>query len=120
MRTQKQIFNEIAIAIIDVLPQGEQFNYAILEIKRLTANVGFTGYYITSDERKKWLDIFSFKLDTNCIEDLYKITQNDFPIHKNWNRAKYTLFPEGKIEIEYIWDEVLQNEVDRYNNENPN
>ena len=118
MRTQKQIFNEIAISIIDVLPQGEQFKEAVLEIKRLTANVGFTGYYITPEEKKKWLDIFNFKIDNSCIEDLYKITQTEFPIHKNWNRAKYTLFPEGKMEIEYFWDEVLQNEVDKYNSEN--
>ncbi|MBO3099455.1 hypothetical protein [Gelidibacter pelagius] len=116
MRTQKQIFNEIAISIIDILPQGEKFNYAVLEIKRLNANIGFTGYYITPEESKKWLDIFSFKLDTNCIEELYNLTQVEFPIHKNWNRAKYTLFPEGKMEIEYIWDEDLQNEVDRLNN----
>jgi hypothetical protein len=117
MMTQKEIFNTIAISIIDVLPQGEQFIYAVLEIKRLTANIGFTGYYITSDEKKKWLDVFNFHLDSSCIEDLYNITQTQPPIHKNWNRAKYTLFPEGKMEIEYIWDEELQNEVDRLNNE---
>jgi hypothetical protein len=117
MRTQKQVFNEIAISIIEVLPQGEKFKYAVLEIKRLTANVGFTGYYITSEEKKKWLDIFSFKLDTNCIEELYTLTQTEFPIHENWNRAKYTLFAEGRMEIEYIWDEALQNEVDKLNNQ---
>jgi hypothetical protein len=53
------------------------------------------------------------------IEDLYTITQTQFPVHKNWNRAKYTLFPEGRMEIEYIWDDGLQKEVDKYNNETP-
>jgi len=117
MRTQKEIFNEIAISIINVLPQGEQFNYAVLEIKRLTANVGFTGYYITPEEKKKWLNIFDFNLDSSCIEELYTITQTQSPVHKNWNRAKYTLFPTAKMQIEYIWDEALQNEVDKINNE---
>lgn len=116
MRTQRQIFNEIGISIIDILPQGEQFKEVVLEIKRLTGNIGFTGYYITIEEKKKWLDIFNFKLDISCIDDLYNITQTEFPIHKNWNRAKYTLFPDGKMKIEYIWDEGLQNEVDRLNN----
>jgi len=115
MRSQKEIFNQIAISIIDVLPQGEQFKYAVLEIKRLDRNVGFTGYYITPNESKKWLDIFSFKLDTSYIEDLYQITQTQPPIHANWNRAKYTLYPEGKMQIDYIWDEELQQEVDKYN-----
>jgi hypothetical protein len=117
MRTEKEIFNSIANSIIDVLPQGEVFTYAVLEIKRLTANVGFTGYYFTPEEKKKWLNIFDFNLDSSMIEDLYTITQTQFPIHKNWNRAKYTLLPEGRMEIEYIWDEALQNEVDRLNNE---
>jgi hypothetical protein len=116
MKSQKEIFNQIAISIIDVLPQGEQFKYAVLEIKRLDRNVGFTGYYIIPNESKKWLDIFNFKLDTSYIEDLYQITQTQPPIHKNWNRAVYKLFPEGKMEIEYIWDEALQNEVDKLNN----
>ncbi len=119
MRTQREIFNEIAIAIIDILPQGEQFNYVILEIKRLVGNVGFTGHYITPEEKKKWLNIFDFKLESSCIEDLYTITQTQPPVHNNWNKAKYTLFPTAKMEIEYIWDEALQNEVDRLNNESP-
>jgi len=115
MKSQKEIINQIAISIIDVLPQGELFKYAVLDIKRLDRNVGFTGYYITTNDSKKWLDIFSFKLDSSCIEDLYKITQTQQPIHTNWNRAVYKLFPEGNIEIEYIWDEALQNQVDKIN-----
>ena len=116
MHTQTEIFNQIAISIIEVLPQGQQFNNVVLEIKRLTGNVGFTGYYITNENKKNWLDIFKFNLDTKYIEELHIITQTQFPIHTNWNRAKYTLFPEGKMEIEYIWDQDLQNEVDRLNN----
>jgi hypothetical protein len=54
-----------------------------------------------------------------AVLELYTLTQTEFPIHENWNRAKYILFPEGKMEIEYSWDEALQNEVDRYNNESP-
>jgi len=85
MKTQKEILNKIAHSIIDILPQGESFRYAVLEIKRLTANIGYTGYYLTNDEQKKWLDIFSFELDESYIEDLYIITQTQPPIHTNWN-----------------------------------
>lgn len=115
MRTPKEIFNEIAISIIDVLPQGEQFTRAILEIERLSGKVGITGYYFTPEEVKRWLNIFSFRFGSQCIEDLYQITQTQSPIHVNWNRAKYTLYPEGKMKIEYIWDQALQDEVDNYN-----
>ena len=65
--------------------------------------------------KKKWLDIFSFELHESYIEDLYQITRNELPIHKNWNRAKYMLYPEGKMNIEYIWDQELQDEVDQLN-----
>lgn len=116
MIAEKEIFNQIAISIINVLPQGISFKKAILEIKRLENNIGYTGYYILDNELKQWLDIFSFKLDNDVIENLYKITQTQAPIHKNWNRAIFTLYPNATSEMEYIWDEELQQEVDGYNN----
>lgn len=118
MPTQEEIFNEIALAIVEVLPQDEKFQYVVLEIKRLPANIGFTGHYITSEGEKKWLDIFNFKLNIDLISNLYQITQTKQPIHSNWNRAKYMLFSENTVTIEYIWDQVLQDEVDKYNKEN--
>ncbi len=117
MLTEKEIFNAIAIAIINVLPKGQQFKKVVLEIKRLPGNIGFTGYYLTQEEHKKWIDIFKFTLNPDYIEDLYIITQTRYPIHKEWNRAIYELFLEGKMAIEYIFDEELQNEVDRLNSD---
>lgn len=115
MRTEKEIFNQIANSIIDILPKGITFKHTVLEIKRLEGNIGFTGFYLTEEDEKKWLDIFSFELDYSYIEDLYQTTQNHPLEHKNWNRAKYTLFPEGKMNIEYIWDQELQDEIDKAN-----
>ena len=115
MTTQKEIFNQIAHSIIDILPQAVSFKYAVLEIKRLEGNIGYTGFYLTDTDEKKWLDIFNFKLDESYIENLYQITQNQPPVHTNWNRAKYFLYPDGKMQMEYIWDQELQNEVDKYN-----
>ena len=115
MKTQKEIFNQIAVSIIEILPKGEIFNQAVLEIKRLSGNIGYTGYYITSNNEKKWLNIFNLNIDSSYIEDLYLLSQTYPLIHKNWNRATYILFPEGRMEIEYIWDQELQDEVDKYN-----
>ena len=115
MESEKEIFNKIALAIIDIIPQGEAFNSAVLEIKRLTNNVGYNGYYFIEGEIKKWMDIFSFDLDSKIIEHLYEATQTKSPIHTDWNRAIFTLFPNNKFKIEYIWDQALQDEVDKYN-----
>ena len=115
MITEKELFSQIAISIIDVLPKGTRFRKSVLEIKRLENIVGYTGYYILDDGTKKWLDIFAFKLDNDIVEKLYQLTQNQAPIHTNWNRAIFTLYPNGTSEMEYIWDEELQQEIDGYN-----
>jgi len=118
MITEKEIFNQIAMSIIDVLPQGVKFKKAVLAIKRLKNNIGYTGYYILGNDTKVWLDIFSFNLENNVVESLYQLTQNQAPIHTNWNRAIFTLYPNSTSEIEYIWDKELQQEVDGYNKKN--
>lgn len=116
--TQKEIFIEIAVAIKQIIPKNENFREAVLDIMRLDKVVEFTGYYINDDSNKKWLDIFNINLNTDYIHDLYIISQTQAPIHTNWNRAKYTLFPDAKMSIEYIWDQNLQDEIDRLNASN--
>jgi hypothetical protein len=115
--TQKDLFVEISVSIKNIIPAEEKFNEAVLNIMRLTGSVEFTGYYIDESDNKKWLDIFSINLDSSYIHQLYQITQTQPPVHINWNRANFTLYPDNKINVEYIWDEALQNEVDRLNNE---
>ncbi len=111
----RELFAEIAASLHKVT--GEGFEKSVLEIKRLEGNVGFTGYYIDDIGVRKWLNIFDFQLDHQSIHNLYRETQEGCLRHKDWNRAIFTLFPDNKFEIEYIWDQELQDEVDRYNRE---
>lgn len=117
MMTQQEIFNLLANGIIDALPQGLEFNEAILNIMRLEGVVEFNAYALTKSGEKRNLEIDMGYKYAKAVLDLYRLTQTQPPFHKNWNRAKYILYPEGKIQIEYIWDQVLQDEVDKYNNE---
>ena len=55
-----------------------------------------------------------FDSDT-AIQELYTITQTQPPIHKDWNKAVFTLYPDGKVNMEYIWDAEWQAEIDKYN-----
>ena len=114
---QKDILVEIALSIRGALPKGENFKEAVLEIMRLTGTVELTGYYINQNSDKKWLDIFNINLDDSYIHKLYTITQTHPPIHTNWNRAKFILYPDNKVKMKYIWDQALQDEVDKYNKE---
>ncbi len=114
----EKIYRELAMAVLDILPSDIQFNYVELRIKRLKGNVGFTGHYITHDKKRESLDIWEFRFDTDKIHQLYELTLNHPLQHKDWNRAKFTLYPTGKFDMEYIWDQELQDEVDNYNKEN--
>jgi hypothetical protein len=116
---QREIFNLMANGIIDDLPQGLKFKEAILNILRLEGVVEFNSYVVDETDSKINLEVSMGYKYAKAVLELYTLTQTEFPIHENWNRAKYTLFPEGRMEIEYIWDDELQKEVDRYNNESP-
>jgi len=112
---QKEIFNLLANGIIDAIPQGQKFKRAILNIIKQEGVVEFNSYLIDEGDNQQNLEInMGYKYAKSVLE-LYKITQTQPPIHANWNRAKYTLYPEGKMQIDYIWDEELQQEVDKYN-----
>ncbi len=114
---QIEIFTHIATSIVGTFSKDEKFLSAVLEMMRLNKVVEYTGYYYKDNKEKEWLDVFNIEIDDEYIHKLYDITQNEPPIHTNWNRAKFTLFSDGKIEMEYIWDQELQDEVDGYNND---
>jgi hypothetical protein len=113
---QREIFNLLAIGLIEDMPQGFEFKEAVLNILCIENTVEFNSYVIDINNEKRNLEVSMGYKYAKSVLELYQITQSQSPIHKNWNRAKYTLFPDGKMKIEYIWDEGLQNEVDRLNN----
>ncbi len=114
---QKEIFNLLANGIIDALPQAIEFKEAVLKIMRQKGVVEFSSYLIDREGKEINLDINMGYRYAKAVLELYRLTQNEPPVHKDWNRAKYTLYPEGKMNIEYIWDQGLQDEVDKYNKE---
>ena len=114
---QKEIFSLLAVGLIDDIPQGLKFKEAILNIMRLEGVVEFNSYVIKDNDEKLNLEVSMGYKYAKAVLELYTITQTQPPVHKNWNRAKYTFFPTAKMKVEYIWDEALQNEVDRLNNE---
>ena len=114
----EEIFQILATAIVDLILE-EDFMSVTLKIKRLEKNVGFQGFYFTSDNERKSLEVWDFEFETDLIHKLYEITQNNPLEHKNWNRAIFTLYPDNQFNMEYIWDQELQDEVDGYNKENP-
>ena len=115
MMKQKEIFNLLAIGLMDNIPQGQYFDKAVLNIMRQPAMVEFKGHIIYNSQKIDLEVSMGYKY-AKAILELYQITQTQAPIHKNWNRAIFTLYPNATSEMEYIRDEKLQQKVDGYNN----
>jgi hypothetical protein len=115
---QKEIFNLLAMGLIDDMPQGQEFKESVLNIMRLDGVVEFNSYIIDGNGEKVNLEVTMGYKYAKAVLELYAITQTQEPIHVNWNKAKYTLFPPGNMKIEYIFDEELQKEIDLINRQN--
>jgi hypothetical protein len=96
---------------------GNAFSACYLEIERQEGAIGFSTCYKTPQGAEGYYEIENGAEVCEVIRDLYAITQTQPPIHKDWNKALFTLYPDGKSDMEYIWDAEMQAEIDKYNEE---
>ncbi len=113
--TEKDILIEFANALHKAIPQGMNFLRCSLSIERQEGMTGIEATVVNSDNEIDWIDV-DFDYDS-AINNLYTITQTQPPIHKDWNKAVFTLYPDGKADMEYIWDAEMQAEINKYNEE---
>jgi len=77
--------------------------------------VGYNGDYEINAEKKD-LDVFEIsRYILNWIRKLHQITTEGGS--NKWNRAIFTLLPTGKFDMEFIWDEELDKEIERLSKE---
>jgi hypothetical protein len=77
--------------------------------------VGYNGDYEINAEKKD-LDVFEISYEiSDWITELHEITTEGG--NNKWNRAIFTLFPKGKFDMEFIWDEELDKEIERLSKE---
>lgn len=88
------------------------FSKCWIEMERQKKMTGFSIVYLDESLKKKFVSIENKDDLYTAIEELYTITQTQPPIHKDWNRAVFTLYPDGKVNMEYIFDAEWQAEVD--------
>ena len=114
INTEKEAFLYFANVLIknsgDVV-----FSKCWIEMNRQVNSTGFGARYIDESGTRKSMYIESKNELCTVIEELYTITQTQPPIHKDWNKAVFTLYPDGKVNMEYIWDAEWQAEIDKYN-----
>jgi hypothetical protein len=110
---EKDIFNSIAKHIVLSESDGEWDN-AVLRNAVIGNTVDFNltfNYPNGGAKDARLADAFLCSLD---ILRLHQLT-NEHPNYKKWNRSIFSLFSSSKCKIEYIWDQQLQDEVDKYN-----
>lgn len=109
--TEKEIFMMLAQKITDAaeLP----FDKVCVDIQKIISTVSFCSCLYYKNEKQN-VDIDFDIEDAKAILELYTITQTQPPIHKDWNKAVFTLYPDGKVNMEYIFDVEWQAELDEY------
>lgn len=110
---EKEIFNSIAKHIISS-EIDDKWTYAILKIMVIGNTVDFNlnfSYNNSILKNTKIKNAFSCSMD---ILKLHRLT-NNHPNYKKWNKSEFILYANSTCKIEYFFDEVLQNEIDRLN-----
>ena len=98
----------------------ENWNDVMLFIKLQPGTVGLNGYFF-SENKKEWLvPNLGYEGTLKVLEYHKKRTKNGA---LKWNKLEVSL-SNDKMNIEYIWDDIYQSEVDKCNLEikakNPN
>ncbi len=110
--TVDEVYLEIGQNICNII-EDDEFLSATLKIERLHKYVGYNGFYFNGKNERKYLDVRNLEINSESIHELYAITTDGG--HNRWNRLEFTLLPTFKFDLQFIWDQEWQDEVDGYN-----
>lgn len=103
------IYREIGQNILDSI--SDNWVEAKLNIE-YAGSVGFNLEYKNKDREEKSAKFQNAFSASRKIKDLHVITTEN---EKNkWNRAVFSLKPDGDFDIEFVWDQELQDEVESF------
>jgi hypothetical protein len=109
--TVDEIYLKIGREIVKVIETSNWKN-ARLEFEIVGDGViGYTGDYFENNQDK---DMSVENIDddiTEWLKELHDITTKGG--NNRWNRSVFTLTPDGKFDMEFIWDQGLHDEVER-------
>ncbi|WP_448104045.1 hypothetical protein [Pedobacter panaciterrae] len=111
MMTVDEIYLNIAQSISNAI---EDANWAEAKLDiEVVANgvVAYTGDYQVNNTT---IDLSVRKIPRdvrNWLRELHSVTTSGG--NNKWNRAIFSLTPDGKFNIEFIWDQDLHDEIER-------
>jgi hypothetical protein len=112
--TVNEIYNYLGKKIHDAIPHEiKRWDEAKMYASRLE------GYFSAS--AKLYIDNTKIDLEelearwemSRYVHELHAITTEGG--HNRWNKLEFTLFPDGKFDLQFIWDQEWLDEIDGYN-----
>lgn len=109
--TVDEIYALISQNIVNAI-QNANWCKATLHIQGDNTYVDTTGEYLDEAGDLRSLDVHQFDAEVDfAIMELHEITTAG--TYNKWNRAIFRLSPEGSFEMEFVWDQELQHELDQ-------
>ncbi|WKX76198.1 hypothetical protein [Zobellia laminariae] len=103
------IYNRIGQRIVNSI--DEDWNSATLNLEYIGA-VKSTLEYIDNKEEEKSTKLSDSFQNMRDIKELHKITTEGG--NNKWNKALFSMKPDGDFDMEFIWDQELQDEVESF------
>lgn len=104
----EDIYHLIGQSIVDSIE--ENWSHSILKIKYTGKSGGFNLNYWSENEKKS-ISLQNSYNTYEAIEELHKITTEGG--NNKWNRIEFKLTSEGDMNLEFIWDQELFDELEK-------
>lgn len=104
------LYKSLSKAIQKIVPK----NWTKVNVKiesSLNVMCSFQSECLLSSNEKRELK-FSVQTVNGLMDAVFELQESMYPENK-WNRAVYTLEKNGHFDMEFIWDQVLQDEWDK-------
>jgi hypothetical protein len=109
----EEIYTLIGQSIVDSIE--ENWDYAILDIKYTGKSGGFSlNYFFDEKEKNSEYSAGGYKI-YKAIKELHEITTEGG--NNKWNRIEFKLTSDGDMNLEFIWDQELFDELERLSKE---
>ena len=110
MKNVSEIYNFIGQTILESI--SENWKHASVQVEVLDGYCSYSGDFETIHGVMYDLDVLEFPENFGDeLELLHSITTEGG--HNRWNRAIFKLWPDGKFDMEFIWDQDLHDEIER-------
>jgi len=106
--TIDEIYEVVAKGVVACIPT-EVWDKAVLRVQGDDTYVETTGIY---EYKGKTFNLNTHNLGTEvsfALMELHEITTAENS--NQWNRAIFTLYPSGDFDMNFIWDQSLDNEI---------